>query len=90
MRSCQFGTRCRNSSNRFSTTDMANNMHPKRVRLQASRTLQFLEPVQHDVDLQRGRSEPAYLMQTFSAHALVDLPRDGWRTNGGNLYTQRY
>jgi glucose dehydrogenase len=20
----------------------------------------------------------------------VDLPRDGWRTNGGNLYNQRY
>lgn len=28
--------------------------------------------------------------QTFSARALVDLPRDGWRTNGGNLYNQRY
>ena len=28
--------------------------------------------------------------ETFSAQALVDLPRDGWRTNGGNLYNQRY
>ncbi len=28
--------------------------------------------------------------QTFSAQALVELPRDGWRTNGGNLYNQRY
>lgn len=28
--------------------------------------------------------------QTFSARSLVELPRDGWRTNGGNLYNQRY
>jgi quinohemoprotein ethanol dehydrogenase len=26
----------------------------------------------------------------MSARALVELPRDGWRTNGGNLYNQRY
>ena len=24
--------------------------------------------------------------QTFAARSLVELPRDGWRTNGGNLY----
>jgi quinohemoprotein ethanol dehydrogenase len=28
--------------------------------------------------------------ETFSAQALVDLPRDGWRMNGGNLYNQGY
>ncbi|MET0291364.1 MAG: PQQ-binding-like beta-propeller repeat protein [Steroidobacteraceae bacterium] len=26
----------------------------------------------------------------FSSQALSALPRDGWRTNGGNLYNQRY
>lgn len=26
----------------------------------------------------------------FSPSALVELPREGWRTNGGNVYNQRY
>src|SRR5262245_18333622 len=26
----------------------------------------------------------------FAPKALTALPRDGWRTNGGNLYNQRY
>jgi quinohemoprotein ethanol dehydrogenase len=26
----------------------------------------------------------------FSSQALAQLPRDGWRTNGGNLFNQRY
>src|SRR5688572_19187946 len=26
----------------------------------------------------------------FGSHALTAPPRDGWRTNGGNLYNQRY
>jgi alcohol dehydrogenase (cytochrome c) len=28
--------------------------------------------------------------QSFSAEALVPPPTDGWRTNGGNLFNQRY
>ena len=28
--------------------------------------------------------------QSFSSEALVELPTDGWRTNGGNLFNQRY
>ena len=26
----------------------------------------------------------------FSAKQLTDLPTNGWMTNGGNLYNQRY
>ncbi len=28
--------------------------------------------------------------QSFSSEALVELPTDGWRTNGGNLFNQNY
>lgn len=33
---------------------------------------------------------PVLAQEEFAARALVDFPRDGWRTNGGNLYNQRY
>ena len=37
-------------------------------------------------------ARPASLLaqDPFSAEALAELPKDGWRTNGGNLFNQRY
>jgi quinohemoprotein ethanol dehydrogenase len=33
---------------------------------------------------------PALAQREFNTRALVEPPRDGWRTNGGNLANQRY